>query len=147
MTQEIPEELAGKRLDQALARMFPEYSRSRLKAWILDKRIDVDGELLRPRDLVDAQCYVNGVPSTQFNQHDPASSAIALTTPGLTADSALLEVEGRTAREILGTPDDLKLHSSATLFALADEADPLFSRLLQRYFSGRFDPATRRLLG
>ena len=45
-------------MDQALARMFPEYSRSRLKAWILDKRVDVDGELLRPRDPVDAGATV-----------------------------------------------------------------------------------------
>jgi len=48
----IPAELAGQRLDQALARMFPEYSRSRLKAWLLDGAIIVDGESPRPRDSV-----------------------------------------------------------------------------------------------
>ena len=48
----VPEELAGMRLDQALARMFPEYSRSRLKEWFLAGAITVDGGPKRPRDPV-----------------------------------------------------------------------------------------------
>jgi 23S rRNA pseudouridine1911/1915/1917 synthase len=48
----IPEELAGQRLDRALAQLFPEYSRSRLKAWLLDGAIVVDGSSPRPRDPV-----------------------------------------------------------------------------------------------
>ena len=48
----VPEELAGLRLDQALARMFPEYSRSRLKEWLLAGAITVDGGSPRPRDPV-----------------------------------------------------------------------------------------------
>jgi 23S rRNA pseudouridine1911/1915/1917 synthase len=48
----IPVELAGQRLDQALARMFPEYSRSRLKAWLLAGVITVDGASPLPRDPV-----------------------------------------------------------------------------------------------
>ena len=48
----IPIELAGQRLDQALARLFPEFSRSRLKAWLLDGAIRVNGESPRPRDPV-----------------------------------------------------------------------------------------------
>ena len=48
----IPSEYAGQRLDQALARMFPEYSRSRLKTWLLSGAITVDGESPRPRDPV-----------------------------------------------------------------------------------------------
>jgi 23S rRNA pseudouridine1911/1915/1917 synthase len=48
----IPEEFAGLRLDQALARMFPEYSRSRLKEWFLAGAISVEGGLKRPRDAV-----------------------------------------------------------------------------------------------
>lgn len=48
----VPEELAGLRLDQALARMFPEYSRSRLKEWLLAGAITVDGGAKRPRDAV-----------------------------------------------------------------------------------------------
>ena len=48
----IPADAAGQRLDQALAALFPEYSRSRLKAWLLDGAIVVDGASPRPRDAV-----------------------------------------------------------------------------------------------
>ncbi len=51
-TKRVPEELAGQRLDQALAQMFPDYSRSRLKAWLLGGSITVDGASPRPRDAV-----------------------------------------------------------------------------------------------
>ena len=51
---EIPEELAGKRLDQALALLFPDYSRSRLKAWILDGRVRLEGSVATPRTAVSA---------------------------------------------------------------------------------------------
>lgn len=52
-TQLIPESLAGLRLDQALAEMFPDFSRSRLKAWIKSGDVLVDGESRRPKDRVD----------------------------------------------------------------------------------------------
>lgn len=48
----VPLEHAGQRLDQTLARMFPEYSRSRLKSWLLQGFITVDGHSMRPRDAV-----------------------------------------------------------------------------------------------
>lgn len=48
----VPMELAGSRLDQALARMFPDYSRSRLTQWLKKGHISVDGEARRPRDTV-----------------------------------------------------------------------------------------------
>lgn len=51
-TKPIPAELAGLRLDQALAQMFPEYSRSRLKDWLLAGAITLDGGAKRPRDAV-----------------------------------------------------------------------------------------------
>ncbi|MGI9248597.1 MAG: 23S rRNA pseudouridine(1911/1915/1917) synthase RluD [Woeseiaceae bacterium] len=51
-TKSIPADLAGLRLDQALARMFPEYSRSRLKEWLLAGAITLDSEPKRPRDAV-----------------------------------------------------------------------------------------------
>ncbi len=51
-TAQVLEDLAGQRLDQALARMFPDYSRSRLKAWLLDGAVLVDGAPWRPRDRV-----------------------------------------------------------------------------------------------
>ncbi|MCZ8130621.1 MAG: 23S rRNA pseudouridine(1911/1915/1917) synthase RluD [Steroidobacteraceae bacterium] len=48
----IPDESRGQRLDQALAALFPDHSRSRLKAWIEAGRVLVDGRAPRPRDLV-----------------------------------------------------------------------------------------------
>ena len=47
---EIPIEYAGFRLDQALAELLPEYSRSRLQQWIKDGQVQVDGQSIRPRD-------------------------------------------------------------------------------------------------
>ena len=52
LTATVPDELAGLRLDQALARMFPDYSRSRLKDWLLNGVISVEGGPQRPRDAV-----------------------------------------------------------------------------------------------
>ena len=66
-TERIPDELAGQRLDRALARMFPDYSRSRLKAWLLDGAVLVDGAAWRPRDRVPidaARGWCNKKPST-----------------------------------------------------------------------------------
>jgi 23S rRNA pseudouridine1911/1915/1917 synthase len=48
----IPEDLDSKRLDQALAELVPEYSRNRLKSWIIAGQVKVDGKKLRPRDKV-----------------------------------------------------------------------------------------------
>lgn len=48
----VPAEMAGQRFDQALARLFPEYSRSRLSQWIKDGRALLDNATARPRDAV-----------------------------------------------------------------------------------------------
>ncbi len=48
----IPDERAGQRLDQALAALLPDYSRSRLKGWIESGEIRVNGAMRRPRDKV-----------------------------------------------------------------------------------------------
>ncbi len=58
----------------------------------------------------------------------------------------LLHLEGRSVEQIFGYPDDLKLHSSLSLFAtVGGEKSPendVFARALQKYFNGRLDPAT-----
>jgi uncharacterized protein (DUF1810 family) len=54
----------------------------------------------------------------------------------------LLEVEGRSAHEIFGSPDDRKLRSSLTLFEQAAPEDPIFRQTLDRYFGGIADQAT-----
>jgi len=51
-------------------------------------------------------------------------------------------VEGRGAREIFGHPDDLKFHSSLTLFAAAAPQEPLFAGALRKFFADRRDPLT-----
>jgi 23S rRNA pseudouridine1911/1915/1917 synthase len=48
----VESDLAGARLDQALAALFPDYSRSRLQAWTREGRVSVNGEQRRPRDKV-----------------------------------------------------------------------------------------------
>ena len=54
-------------------------------------------------------------------------------------------IAGRSAREILGSPDDLKLRSCATLFdSVSDE--PIFGQVLDKYFDGKPDQETLRLL-
>jgi uncharacterized protein (DUF1810 family) len=54
--------------------------------------------------------------------------------------------EGASALEILGAPDDLKLRSSMTLFAAVAAPGSPFAAALDRFFDGRADPATLRLL-
>ena len=55
-------------------------------------------------------------------------------------------VEGRSAHDIFGAPDDLKFHSSVTLFHLAAPEEGLFATALAKYFAGREDRATLDLL-
>ena len=59
---------------------------------------------------------------------------------------ALLAVEGRSAREILGSPDDMKLRSSATLFSLVAPPGSPFHRILDRFFDGQPDRRTKELI-
>jgi len=46
---DVPEHMDGRRLDQALAELFPDYSRSRLKQWILSGHARLDGETTVPK--------------------------------------------------------------------------------------------------
>jgi len=54
----------------------------------------------------------------------------------------VVAVEGRSIGEIFGSPDDLKFHSSMTLFARAAPDEPVFRAALQKYFGGEEDRAT-----
>jgi uncharacterized protein (DUF1810 family) len=56
------------------------------------------------------------------------------------------QVEGRTINEIFGTPDDLKFHSSMTLFASIPDAPPVFDAALAKYFGGAPDRMTAKML-
>lgn len=82
-------------------------------------------------DLTEAQLYV---------EHEVLG-------PRLHQAATLVEkVEGRGVAEIFGYPDDLKLHSSITLFAEAAPTDPIFGKILQKYFGGTPDERTLDLL-
>lgn len=61
--------------------------------------------------------------------------------------AALAALEGKTAREIMGHPDDLKLRSSLTLFAKAAEDPTDFEAALDRCYGGEPDPRTLQRLG
>jgi uncharacterized protein (DUF1810 family) len=59
---------------------------------------------------------------------------------------ATLNVKGRSAHDIFGSPDDMKLRSSATLFALVSPDDSVFHRVLEKYFEGNRDKRTLDLV-
>ncbi len=59
---------------------------------------------------------------------------------------AALSIEGRSAHDIFGSPDDMKLRSCATLFAAVTPADSPFARLLDRFYDGERDARTLQLL-
>ncbi len=60
---------------------------------------------------------------------------------------AVLAIENRSAREIMGSPDDLKLKSCATLFAHISREGSVFHRLLHKYYSSEPDKRTLQKLG
>jgi uncharacterized protein (DUF1810 family) len=67
--------------------------------------------------------------------------------PRLRECTALVNaVEGRTIHDILGSPDDLKFHSSMTLFA-AVSSEPEFTEAIAKFYGGTPDRKTLALLG
>ena len=58
----------------------------------------------------------------------------------------VLAIENRSAHEILGSPDDLKLKSSATLFAHVSPPGSVFERILDKYYSSERDSRTLALV-
>ena len=55
---------------------------------------------------------------------------------------AVFAHRAKSARAILGTPDDLKFRSCMTLFAIAAPQSPIFQRALDEFFGGESDPLT-----
>lgn len=60
---------------------------------------------------------------------------------------ALLALETNDARAVFGTPDDLKLKSSLTLFDAVPATFPVFGQVLDKFYSGQRDSRTLNLLG
>ena len=82
-------------------------------------------------NLADAKAYLS---------HDLLGSRLRECT------EAVLAVEGRTAHEILGSPDDMKLKSCMTLFEVADGPGSVFSSILEKYFEGQRDERSLTIL-
>jgi uncharacterized protein (DUF1810 family) len=58
----------------------------------------------------------------------------------------LLHLKTNNAHEIFGSPDDLKLCSSMTLFSSLSDTNPVFQKVLDKFFNGKKDEKTLRLV-
>lgn len=65
----------------------------------------------------------------------------------LECSAAVVDVDGRSATDIFGSPDDVKLRSCATLFACVSPPGSAFELLLEKYYGGEGDERTLELLG
>jgi 23S rRNA pseudouridine1911/1915/1917 synthase len=76
----IPSQLAGLRLDQALAKLAPEYSRSRLQSWIRDERVRLDGESCNGRQKVwgGESIHIEASPDPSDTIHAPQEIALSI---------------------------------------------------------------------
>jgi len=74
---EVPEELAGQRLDSALARLMPEHSRTRIKGWIEAGQVLVGRLPCKPRDVVVAGSRIN----VRMSAPEPQSAALPESIP------------------------------------------------------------------
>lgn len=83
------------------------------------------------RDLDEAVAYLN----------DPVLGQNLLEISGV-----LLTLESSNAREIFGWPDDMKLRSCMTLFHCASGGNPVFRRVLEKFYDGKPDGHTLRIL-
>jgi uncharacterized protein (DUF1810 family) len=59
---------------------------------------------------------------------------------------ALIEEKEKNANNIFGSPDDLKLKSSMSLFASLENTDPVFQLVLKKFFKGERDEKTIRII-
>ncbi|RYF60947.1 MAG: DUF1810 domain-containing protein [Cytophagaceae bacterium] len=86
-----------------------------------------------------------------YGIRDRAEAAAYLAHPVLgprlvEISQALLTIEGSSASQVMGSPDDLKLRSSMTLFNAVDGADPVFQAVLDKFFGGKPDARTLTML-
>jgi uncharacterized protein (DUF1810 family) len=87
----------------------------------------------------------------RYGIRDAAEAAAYLAHPVLGArlreiSQALLALLGSNATSIMGSPDDMKLRSSMTLFGAVPGADAVFQAVLDKFFSGAKDAKTVQLL-
>ncbi len=77
----------------------------------------------------------------QFLQHPVLGSNLLLIT------GELLNLKTNNATAVFGRPDDMKLFSCMTLFSLVPGTDPVFQKVLDKYFDGKQDLQTIKLSG
>lgn len=136
----IPQELAGTRLDQALASLFPEFSRSRLSEWIRQGLVTVDGRQLRPRDRVAGGERVELEPAP--TPHNERWEAQPLDIAVVHEDEYLLVVDkpaGLVVHPGAGNPD-------GTLVNALLHRDPALARVPRAGVVHRLDKNTSGLL-
>lgn len=135
----VPPEAAGRRLDQALAALFPQYSRTRLKAWVEQGEVLVDGRVLRPRDRLEGGESVR------------VEAELALDTP-LAAEPIGLDIVHEDAHLIVvNKPAGLVVHPGAgnrdgTLQNALLAHDPRLAALPRAGIVHRLDKDTSGLL-
>ncbi len=135
----IPETARGLRLDQALAALFPDFSRSRLKAWIDSGRVSVDGIKPRARDLVSGGEWI---------RIDPLNEAVVEVAPEPIPLDIVFEDE---ALLIVAKPAGLVVHPgagnpSATLQNALLSHDAQLAQLPRAGLIHRIDKDTSGLL-
>lgn len=136
----IPEELNGMRLDQALARMFPEFSRGQLTKWIKAGDVTVDDNQLRPRDSVSGgeQVTIN----TTLEKQDDSWQAEAISLDIVYEDGDVI---------ILNKPAGMVVHPGAgnqqgTLVNALLAHAPQLANIPRAGIVHRIDKATTGLL-
>ena len=135
----IPEANRGQRLDQALAQLFPDFSRTRLKNWIEAGRVLVDGRALRPKDVV---------AGGEIVQVDPLVEALVELAPEAIALDIVHEDE---AIFVINKPAGLVVHPGAgnprsTLQNALLHRDPALAHLPRAGIVHRLDKGTSGLL-
>lgn len=64
----------------------------------------------------------------------------------ITICKALIHLKENNASEVMGSPDDMKLKSSMTLFSIVDNADEVFQAVLNKFFNGEKDQTTLQII-
>ncbi|MBK5334157.1 MAG: DUF1810 domain-containing protein [Ilumatobacteraceae bacterium] len=99
---------------------------------------------------------IDGLGSSQTARHyairslDEADSYLAHPVLGsrlIECTELVNNVEGKSLRQIFGSPDDMKFHSSVTLFSLIERRRSVFEQALDKYFDGELDERTMAIVG
>lgn len=137
---QIPPELAGRRLDQVLVRLLPDYSRSRLQEWVRAGRVTVDGAPATPSARLRGGEQVRVSPAEEPAEGGPVAEAIALDI--VHEDADLL---------VVSKPAGLVVHPGAgnpagTLMNALLHHDPALAQVPRAGIVHRLDKDTTGLL-